>query len=409
MPGESNRSFSIVGIRPTPPAQRHYLPVIKDGYLHAETLPWSIDLARCGFSSIHFVLSKAQTIVPHITTIRDEKKQAGSKRPPIFIGEGEVFYCDTCDDLEEAHRKGDVELNAFARRNYPGTYLPKNCLPKVCTIGYWDARKNQDWGLDWHRNEGIEITYLSRGSLEFAAGDSDHQLHAGNLTVTRPWQRHRVGNPKVSASRLYWLILDVNVRRPNASWEWPEWLVFSKEDLLKLTELLQHNEHPVLEGNREIEDCFDRIATVINGDTPENSSNRIKVYINELLVLLLDLMVNADLPLDPHLSSSLRTVQYFLDELGKHLDYEWTVDDMAAECGLARTRFAHYCKKLTNLPPLDYLTQIRIRTAADLLRTTEIPILEIASKCGYQSARYFSAKFRAHMACSPSAYRKGDG
>ncbi len=358
--------------------------------------------------SADFVLPNTAKLVPISATVAGRAKSA-SKRPPVFIGEGEVFHSDTCDDLERAHRLGDVELSAFARSSYPGTLLPENCLPRVCTIGHWDARGEQHWGLPWHRNEGIEITYLSRGQLEFAVDDVDYPLQAGNLTVTRPWQRHRLGNPHVAASRLHWLILDVEVRRPNASWKWPDWLVFSMDDLDRLTDLLQHNEHPVLEGNREVENCFDRIASVVTGGNPESSANRIKVYINELLVLLLDLLTHADRPLDPQLSSSLRTVKYFIEELDKHLDYEWTVDDMATECGLARSRFAHYCKIVTNLPPLDYLTQRRIRAAAELLRGTDIPIQEIASRCGYQSARYFSAKFRAHMACSPSVYRGRSG
>lgn len=332
-------------------------------------------------------------------------KQSSAKRPAVFIGESESFHSDTCELLEGAHQMGDIALNAFVRRNYPGTPLPEHCLPGILTIGHWDARKNQNWGLGWHRNEGIEITFLSRGHLDFAVDDVAYPMHAGLLTVTRPWQRHRVGHPHVSASRLHWLILDVNVCRPNDGWKWPDWLVFSEQDLLKLTDLLQHSELPVIKGNQEIESCFDRIAAVVIKDTPEKAANRIKVYVNELLVILLEIMLDANLPLDQNLSSSRRTVTYFLDDLGKHLDYEWTVDDMAAECGLARSRFSHYCKKITNLPPLDYLTQIRIQSAATFLKNTDMAIQEIASKCGYQSARYFSAKFRGQMGCSPSAFR----
>jgi hypothetical protein len=52
------------------------------------------------------------------------------------------------------------------------------------TVGYWDARSNQTWGLDWHRNEGIELTYLARGKIAFAVDKTDFQL------ITRPSDRH---------------------------------------------------------------------------------------------------------------------------------------------------------------------------------------------------------------------------
>ncbi len=29
---------------------------------------------------------------------------------------------------------------------------------EVRTVGYWNAKHDQGWGLDWHRNEGIELT-----------------------------------------------------------------------------------------------------------------------------------------------------------------------------------------------------------------------------------------------------------
>jgi len=40
-------------------------------------------------------------------------------------------------------------------------------LPKVKSLAYWDAHELQDWGLGWHRNEGIELTFLESGSLDF--------------------------------------------------------------------------------------------------------------------------------------------------------------------------------------------------------------------------------------------------
>ena len=40
-------------------------------------------------------------------------------------------------------------------------------------------------------------------------------------------QPHQVGNPLISASRMHWLILDLNVRRPNDPWKWPSWINFA--------------------------------------------------------------------------------------------------------------------------------------------------------------------------------------
>lgn len=302
--------------------------------------------------------------------------------------------------------EGSLELSALARMGYPGKALSVDSLPGVCTLGYWDARKMQNWGLDWHRNEGLEITYLSQGKLDFFVKDEEFLLKPGQLTITRPWQRHKLGNPNIHASRLYWLIIDLDVRRPNATWNWPDWLILNEKDRAELTNYLKHNETPVFEGNREIESCFERIAKILNIESPEDKSNRLKLYMNELFVILLEVLAGANLSLDEDLSSSQRTVEYFLDELPGCLDYEWSVEVMAEECGLARSRFTHYCKKITNLPPLDYLTRLRLRQAKRLLAESDASVQEIAKACGFQSPRYFASKFSKVAGCSPSDYRK---
>jgi hypothetical protein len=50
--------------------------------------------------------------------------------------------------------------------------------------------------------------------MAFAVDRIDYNLSRGNLTVTRPWQLHRVGNPNGTACRLHWIILDRGIRRP---------------------------------------------------------------------------------------------------------------------------------------------------------------------------------------------------
>jgi hypothetical protein len=138
---------------------------------------------------------------------------------------------------------GEVAMAALARGAYPGRRLPRQMLPAVSTVGYWDATHDQKWGLGEHRNEGVEITYLANGHLDFRVDGRKHALVPGNLTITRPWQPHSVGNPTVGSSRLYWLILDVGIRQPHQMWRWPSWLVLSKADLRELTALMRENEH----------------------------------------------------------------------------------------------------------------------------------------------------------------------
>ena len=274
----------------------------------------------------------------------------------------------------------------------------------------WDAVGIQNWGLDWHRNEGVELTYLARGKLEFLVDNEEFLLQNGDLTVTRPWQRHRVGNPNVAASRLYPLILDVGVRRPDQPWQWPSWLIFSPEDLRRLTRLLSHNEQPVWRANQEIRRCFENIGELVDTANPLSVQTQLQIYINELFLALLQLLQKKNAPMDAHLVSTRRTVEIFLGALPEHLEEPWTVEDMARQCGLGRSRFADYCRQVTNLAPAQYLAQCRVEAARKrLLAEPAASITDVAFSCGFQSSQYSATVFRRKTSNSPRQYRRNSG
>ena len=330
--------------------------------------------------------------------------------PMIFQDKDKVYFADTCEPLKAAAARNEVYLRGWARGNYPGTPLPPQILPQLRSIGLWDAARTQSWGLDLHCNEGLEFTYLARGKTAFEVDGQSWLLRKGDLTITRPWQFHRVGNPHVGASRLIWLIVDVDVRRPNQPWQWPEWLICAPKDLNRLTDLLRHNEQPVWQADDEIAACFGKLDVLLEEQQPGESQSRLTLTINELLIALLSLFDRKHIPLDEHLSTTQRTVEIFLAELPKHLDEHWTLQGMAHECGLSRSQFSTYCKQITNLTPVEYLNSCRIELAARLLaERSALSVTEVAYACGFNSSQYFASVFRVYSGCTPSEYRQRRG
>lgn len=327
----------------------------------------------------------------------------------IYKEHGRWYHADTCGPLVEAARRGQVRLQALARGTYPGFPLPRTALPGLCTVGFWDAKGQGTWGLEWHRNEGIELTFLETGTLGFAIRDRSFRLQPGDMTVTRPWQEHRVGLPTVGPCRLHWVILDVKVRRPNQHWNWPRWLVLTRSDLQELTTMLRHNERPVWKATSEIKRCFQQIARTVESNRSSSQISRLTAYLNEILVMTLEMMRGRHMRLDETLSSSRHTVELFLADLRQHpsmLAHLWTLPEMAAQCGLGPTYFTHYCRQIANLTPLQYLAQCRVDHAAGLLQTTSRSIIEIALECGFSSSQYFATVFRRLRGVNPRQFRR---
>ena len=329
-----------------------------------------------------------------------------SSAVPAFRAAGVRYCADACSPLREAIQSGSIRAHCLGHGHYPGQVLSQGTLPGIKMVGFWDTETDQDWGLAWHRNEGIELTFLERGALPFAVDKLDYELHADALTITRPWQEHRVGDPHVLASRLHWLILDIGVRRPHQRWQWPEWLIIDGQDLDQLTCLLRENEHPVWQGTAEMRRCFQGLARAVES----RRTSYLALRINEILLFILDLLRNKKIDRDPSLTASQRTVRMFLNELRQCSDtlaQSWTLEGMAAHCGLGVTQFVHHTRTLTNMAPMHYLNHHRLEMAAKMLRVQQLQnVTDIALECGFTTSQYFATLFGRKFGCSPREFRR---
>lgn len=322
-----------------------------------------------------------------------------------YEADGIVYHADKCLPLVDATRRKKIKANMRSRHTYPGERLDDNTLG-LNSIGYWDAHEAQDWGLDWHRNEGIEFHFLESGNMPYAQEDKQVILQPGNLTITRPWEAHKVGNPYVGIGRFYWVIMDLGVRRPHQDWAWPEWITLTPDDLNRLTTILRKNDQSILMADKEVANCFINLGKAIDTDKSGSSASKIRLLINQLLLLVLDMLDQEEIELNESLTDSSRSVKLFLKELDKSLSKNWTIEEMSQSAGVGITRFTYHCKQLTNLTPIRYLMFKRLEMSKQLLLSEQpLSISEIAYQCGFATSQYFASVFKKMEKCTPKEFR----
>ena len=331
----------------------------------------------------------------------------GSAQPAVFRDAEGVHRSDLCEPLKRARARGDVRLQALARPPYPGTVLAGNALPGLCSVGFWDARGRQRWGLDWHRNEGIEITCVRSGKCPFAVENHQTMLDHRQFAVTQPWERHRLGDPHIRPSRLAWIILDVGVHRPNQRWRWPDWLLLSAEERRRVEQTLRESRQCVWQISPEVRTAFDRLLVKLEAMAEHRIAfERWALLISDVFASLADLTATGSKRSATQRTDSARTVELFMRELPRHIDHPWTVAKMAEACGLGVSQFTAICKRLWNLTPNDLLAQARVKEAGRLL--TENPaasVTHIALRCGFSSSQYLAYSFRRWYGITPSQFR----
>ena len=333
------------------------------------------------------------------------------RRPPLFRDRGPTSRVDAHEPLLASIRAGKIDFHGLGRGHYPGDRLAPDQLPGLLSLGYWDARGDQDWGMDFHRNEGVEICLLETGSMRFAVDQGSYPLGPGDLTITRPWQAHRQGDPRIAAGRLHWATIAVGARRPDQVWRWPRWNLLAPGDTAELSRRLRLTASPVWRASPEVVRSFQRMRAAIADETGDRLISRVAVGLNELLLGVLELLRTENRAERPRLASPEHSVELFLGDLRTNLNsvgQEWTLAGMAAACGMGTTQFSRLSRRLTNDSPLRYLNFVRLEAAARLLRGEPArSVTDIAFGCGFASSQYFANQFRRHYGVTPTDYRSG--
>jgi AraC-like DNA-binding protein len=87
----------------------------------------------------------------------------------------------------------------------------------------------------------------------------------------------------------------------------------------------------------------------------------------------------------------------------------WTVAELATEMGSSRSVFAERFLSMTGMTPVRYLTELRMRLAAQWIASDRIPIEITAHRLGYGSQAAFSRAFKRVMGHAPGATRLQKG
>ena len=83
-----------------------------------------------------------------------------------------------------------------------------------------------------------------------------------------------------------------------------------------------------------------------------------------------------------------------------------SLNELGKLSGYSDVHLLRLFKKDTAKSPHDYLTEIRIRHAKEMLTTTNSTIDEISYECGFKSTSHFKSLFKTHTGFTPGNYRK---
>ena len=99
-------------------------------------------------------------------------------------------------------------------------------------------------------------------------------------------------------------------------------------------------------------------------------------------------------------------MQRAMDMMEHSFGDEYDAGQYAAMFHMSVSRFVHLFRETCGVSPYAYCIRIRMANARAMLEETELKIREIAERCGYRDALYFTQAFRRNTGMTPSEYRR---
>lgn len=174
---------------------------------------------------------------------------------------------------------------------------------------------------------------------------------------------------------------------------------------------------------RRIKLLFDRsrYGLSFNGETREEVALRLKAMVNAdevegsaCLLSILNILSRSDefevLSTEHHSSVNIfkytermnKVYHYLLDNFRQDV----LLEDVAEIAHLSTAAFCRYFKKHTRKNLSEFVNDLRISYACELLRTPDMGIAQICYESGFNNVSYFNRQFKLRMRVSPLKYQK---
>ncbi len=232
--------------------------------------------------------------------------------------------------------------------------------------------------------QDYQLLYVAHGQAEFFIQNKIVPVPAESFVLYYPGEKQYYRYSLKDHSDVYWVHFS-GIRI---------------DELLKKYELYPHHIFHVNAGD-ECKRIFDKIIRELQLKR-RNFFSLSNIYFEEL-ILLLSRQITEEAS-ENNKSNELieQAIEYFHKEYQKEL----SIQEYARKLNISCCWFIRSFKKHTGTTPGQYLSDIRINKAKELLRNGTFNISETAEFVGYENPLYFSRIFKKNVGMSPSEYLK---
>lgn len=268
---------------------------------------------------------------------------------------------------------------------------------------YWGVLGDRWWRNYLHAHSFFEMCFAYEGRGTYRIKDQEHQIDRGDMFLATPGLSHEIISSRTQPLGIYFVSFTLLRLPEHQSTDADrsidqlfESLGQTQNFVAKPTGMLEHTLELLTE---EVSNKAAGFTQAIHGLTSKLLLDVARAYAPAVAAEPLP-------PLERGSKSIVHTaLRYLRDNYARPLE----VRDVAAQVHLSERHLARLFVRETGKSILEFLTDLRIEAASQLLMDDGIPIKQVARNVGYPDAHYFTTLFGKKTGSTPGQFRRQRG
>lgn len=248
------------------------------------------------------------------------------------------------------------------------------------------------WKIDARYLDCYELVFIVSGEGKIMLQDRTFIGKAGDMIVIRPGELNSFAVDSEPCMVFYgvhflpiWKTEDD--RRPQP-------LADSDTDMLPLHGVMH------IQSPHKLENLFRELYQVYQQKAYLHEWRQ-NILLEQILCELCEIQEQKNAP------AEYARIRRVLDHIHEEPYRSYTLDELLEIAGVKKSLFLQEFRNVTGTTPIQYVMDLRLGYARELLLETDAAIAQIAQQCGFEDVFYFSRCFKKRFHMSPRAYRKG--
>lgn len=250
--------------------------------------------------------------------------------------------------------------------------------------------------VHWHPE--LELFVLTEGIVDIGIGEHSVRLTAGEGCFINTGVLHSFHAPDPGACHYHSFVFDSSIvsGMPGSVFD----VSYVRPILNSGTSFLK------FKNDGSDAPFFQHFSAAYSACEKEKRGYEFKVrsaFSDVLFYILEKLPAASSAPVTYAQEKRLKTALEWIDS---NLKNDISTETLSTACHVSSRECQRMFRKYLHLSPTEYIRRQRIFLAADLLTSTDSPVTEIGSLCGFSSPSYFSSEFKKIIGKTPIEYRR---